>query len=416
MWLRYATVVAASSPASHMYSPSPSTTDIGAPITHIIAAEPEVLEASLEAAGWDRVADACGNGLPTVTWQKVAAHMTFESRDALSGRQDIFYLWRQPTPLHNLPQWVGVARSHASPLGGAMATRDPKERVTDDLLDGIAVVHVSHDKGTHWIELRHAPSEIEHYLMPAAAAVCSVVGGDRGDITMTGLNASETALLPPPLPLPDPAFASLVWRVNSGNKRVALTFDACSTFDYGNYNPEVIDVLQRELVPATLFIGGHWAEMHPQELQQLAQDPLFELGNHTYSHPHMTTLSLEQQRQQILWTQYAIYSRTGHVPTFLRPPYGEIDDTMIEDMARLGLTTIEFDVPAGDADRHVDPTILTDWVVRKATGGSIVVMHMNHPGNRTAVSLPDIVRQLRAKGYEFVQVSELLHTHTASGE
>jgi peptidoglycan/xylan/chitin deacetylase (PgdA/CDA1 family) len=415
MWLRYTIVVAASLPLSHMFAPIPSTTDMGTTITHTIAAEPPVLEESLQAAGWTRAMDVCGSSLPTTAWQKTAADMTFESHDAISGRQDIFYLWRQPGRAHNLPQWVGVARSHASPLGGAVATYDAKERVTYDLLNGIAVVHDSHEKGMHWIELRHAPSEIEHHLMPAAAAVCSVVGGDQGDITMTGLNASEEPLLPPSLPLSEPAFESLVWRENTGDKRVALTFDACSTFDYGNYNPEVIDVLQRELVPATLFIGGHWAEMHPQELQQLAQDPLFELGNHTYSHPHMITLSLEQQRQQVLWTQYAIYSRTGRVPTFLRPPYGEIDDTMIEDMARLGLTTIEFDVPAGDADEHVNPKILTDWVVRKATGGSIVVMHMNHPKNRTAVSLPDIVRQLRAKGYEFVQVSKLLHTNE-SGE
>ncbi len=416
MWLRHATVLAAASPSSHIGSPLPALTDVGLPVTHTIAAEAAVLQEALEAAGWVRLADACVHGLPVVTWQTIAAHMTFESHDALSGRQDMFYVWRQAAKLHNLPQWVGVARSHASPLGGAVATRDPKQRVTDDLLDGIAVVHDSRDKGMHWIELRHAPSEIEHHLMPAAAAVCSNVGGDHGDITMTGLDACEEPLLPPPLALPDPAFASLVWRDNSGDKRVALTFDACSTFDYGNYNPEVIDVLRRELVPATLFIGGHWAEMHPEELRQLAQEPLFELGNHTYSHPHMTTLSLEQQRQQVLWTQYAIYARTGRVPTYLRPPYGEIDDTMIEDMARLGLTTVEFDVPAGDADMHVNPRVLTDWVVRKASGGSIVVMHMNHPGNHTAVSLPDIVRLLRAKGYEFVKVSGLLHGEGDSGE
>ena len=161
-------------------------------------------------------------------------------------------------------------------------------------------------------------------------------------------------------------------------------------------------------VPATLFVGGHWAEMHAAQLQRLAKNPLFEIGNHTYSHPHMRDLTPEQQAQELGWTQALIYNQTGVLPRMFRPPYGEVDDTMLAEVARAGLYTVEYDLPAGDADVHVSPMRLTQWVVGQATPGSIVIMHMNRPKNHTAEALPEIVRSLRAQGYTFCRMSDLI--------
>ncbi|RYF11140.1 MAG: hypothetical protein EOO40_03860, partial [Deltaproteobacteria bacterium] len=259
-----------------------------------------------------------------------------------------------------------------------------------------------------WVELRHAAHEIDAYISTAQsplwcpASLPEQQEPDEADV------AVSLPWMPPVEPLGDTLIDTVLWRDNEDDKRVALTFDACSTFYHGQYNRAVIDALVKEQIPATLFIGGHWAETHPTELQFLAAHPQFELGNHTYSHPHMTLLSPERQREELLWTQYLIFSLTGHVPRFWRPPYGETDDALTYTTAQLGLYTVEFDLPAGDADLNISPTRLRDWVLHKATSGSIVVMHMNHPTSKTALVLPEIARTLRARGYTFAKVSDLL--------
>lgn len=206
----------------------------------------------------------------------------------------------------------------------------------------------------------------------------------------------------------DKIAGSVVWHNASDRRQLALTFDACSTFAIGRFNPRVIAALRALGVPSTLFVGGHWAEMYPDVLETLAQDPLFEIGNHTYSHPHLRELSAEAQRQELLWTQELIFERTGRVPRLLRPPYGEVDDALITNAAKIGLYTVEYDLPAGDADDHVTTARLSGWVVGRSTPGSIVVMHMCRPNNHTAEALYQIVPRLRAQGFTFCQVSDML--------
>ena len=198
------------------------------------------------------------------------------------------------------------------------------------------------------------------------------------------------------------------------DRRVALTFDACTTRDPSPYDPRVTAVLERMHVPATLFVGGGWAEEEAAQLAELARDPLFEIGNHTFTHPHLTRISDVQIRNELLRTQAAIASRTGHVPTLFRPSYGEYDGRVLRIASAAGLTTIEYDLPSGDPDAHVTRQALVDWVLREARPGSIIVMHVNHRRFHTWEALPQIVDGLRARGFELVKVSELLRLPQAS--
>jgi peptidoglycan/xylan/chitin deacetylase (PgdA/CDA1 family) len=81
--------------------------------------------------------------------------------------------------------------------------------------------------------------------------------------------------------------------------------------------------------------------------------------------------------------------------------------------ADLGLTTVEYDLPSGDPDARATKEALVSWVLRRARPGSIVVMHINHPGFHTADALPEIVAGLRARGLELVTVGDLLRSEEA---
>lgn len=191
-------------------------------------------------------------------------------------------------------------------------------------------------------------------------------------------------------------------------KSIALTFDACTTRDPNPFDPRIPAVLEAMRVPATIFVGGGWAEEEPAELGALARNPLFEIGNHTFSHPHLTRIPDAAIRAELLQTQAVIASETGRVPSLFRPPYGEYDARVLRIAAALGLRTIEYDLPSGDPDAHATKQSLVDWVLREARPGSIIVMHINHRRFHTAEALPDIVDGLRARGFDLVTVSELL--------
>jgi peptidoglycan/xylan/chitin deacetylase (PgdA/CDA1 family) len=200
----------------------------------------------------------------------------------------------------------------------------------------------------------------------------------------------------------------VVFHGRRDQKLVALTFDACSTREAAEYDGRIAQTLVATGTPATVFLGGRWTLEREAEARALAALPGIELGNHTFTHPHMTQLTPEEMRLELRATQAAILRVTGRQPLLFRPPFGEYDRRVVATAAELGLTTVQFDVASGDPDRHIAPTRLTEWVTQSTKSGSIVVMHINHPAFRTADALPDVIRQLRARGYSFVTVSELL--------
>jgi peptidoglycan/xylan/chitin deacetylase (PgdA/CDA1 family) len=190
--------------------------------------------------------------------------------------------------------------------------------------------------------------------------------------------------------------------------RLALTFDACST-RHKEYDERVVRTLLETATPATLFIGGGWALANPKRVQELAQYPDFELGNHTFSHPHMPEVKDDRKvLEELLSTQRVVYDLTGRVPKYFRPPFGEVDRRVAWLASQAALTTINFDLPSGDPDETVTAKRLVDWVLRKASPGGIVVMHMNHKRFPTAEALPEVIKGLRKRGFELVTVGTLL--------
>ena len=206
-----------------------------------------------------------------------------------------------------------------------------------------------------------------------------------------------------------PAVASQVVRNGPRRKKkIALTFDACSTQSPSRFDEGVIRTLIDMKVPATLFLGGNWMEEHPDETIELARYPQFELANHTYLHPHLPRENDERVREELRRTQDLLYTLTGRAATLFRAPYGELDARVARLVGEEGLVSIQYDLASGDPDPRVSTKRLLEYVADAAKNGSIVVMHMNGRGWRTAEALPRIILRLRKKGYKLVTVSELL--------
>jgi peptidoglycan/xylan/chitin deacetylase (PgdA/CDA1 family) len=190
---------------------------------------------------------------------------------------------------------------------------------------------------------------------------------------------------------------------------IALTFDACQTVGSPTgYDQAIIRILNGTHTPATLFLGGLWMQQHPAQTRALAANPLFELGNHSWSHLDFTELTPEEMSREILRAQDAMYQLTGRQPTLFRFPYDTYTDDALGVVGQHGLRAIQADVISGDADSRISTRDLVNTVTARTQNGSIILMHMNTHGWHTAEALPPLIQRLRDQGYTFVTVSQLL--------
>lgn len=197
--------------------------------------------------------------------------------------------------------------------------------------------------------------------------------------------------------------------VKTHERVVALTFDACATTKQANgFDQQVFDILLRERIPATIYMTGTWAETHPDAVRQIAAASWIEIGNHSYSHPHLSLLPPERLRAQIGGTNHILLSMVGRAPLSLRPPAGAWNHEVLRVANQEHLPLVLWTVVSGDAGGHVPPERMRHLVLEQTQPGSIVIFHINNRGPFTKEVLPDIIAGLRAKGFRFVTVSQLL--------
>ncbi len=212
---------------------------------------------------------------------------------------------------------------------------------------------------------------------------------------------------------------------------VALTFDLCEeASERAGYDAELVNTLRAAEAKATFFAGGKWLRTHPEQAMQLMADPLFEVGNHAWTHGNLRVIQGEAAREQILWAQAeyqvlrrnlserpcavevgpAAWRQIPAWPTLFRFPYGVCNQGSLEAAAGLGLAAIQWSLVTGDPDKGRSAQAIAQAVLDgvKPGRGTIVVAHANGRGWHTAEALPHFIPQLRAQGYRFVTLSELL--------
>ena len=194
-------------------------------------------------------------------------------------------------------------------------------------------------------------------------------------------------------------------------KVVALTFDDGPT----EFTPAFLHVLERKHVHATFFLIGNQVNQYPQLARRALRDGDM-IGNHTFTHADMTQVPYREQVRQLQKASFAIHQATGFTPCLWRAPYGSIN-AGLEALARsMGMISIQwatdpqdFTVPPA---RSIVNRVLKGNPYNPDKGvhpGSIVLMHDGGGwrGN-TLTALPQIIDRLRARGYRFVTVAELL--------
>ena len=203
----------------------------------------------------------------------------------------------------------------------------------------------------------------------------------------------------------------MLYRGDPSRRVIALTFDAGA--DAG-YTLDILRVLREQGVRASFGITGLWAEANRDALLAIAADG-HELINHTYSHRSFTgrstrtpPLTFEERSLELSRAETTVYRLTSRstLPYF-RPPFGDIDESVRADAGALGYSTIvmwTIDTLGWDGATREQIVART---MELAAPGAILIMHVGSD-SQDAFAVEEIIGRLRADGYGFVTISELI--------
>lgn len=185
------------------------------------------------------------------------------------------------------------------------------------------------------------------------------------------------------------------------------------TFDDGPHpvmTERLLNVLKDKDVPGTFFVVGKMAVRYPLLVKEIARDGN-ELANHTFSHRNISTLSNKALLSELAQTRRVIRELTGQDSVLYRPPGGGYSKRSLKTASKAGYHMVLWTVLSKDVG-GASSDAMRQRILHAAADGGIVLMHSGMPN--TVDMLPDVIDELRARGYHFVTISQLLgldHSH-----
>lgn len=194
-----------------------------------------------------------------------------------------------------------------------------------------------------------------------------------------------------------------IYSVDRGEEKVcALTFDAA----WDDTDTDIlIEILEKEDVPATFFMVGSWVEKYPESVKKFHKAG-HEIMNHSDTHPHIDKLSDVKIKEEIEKCNDKIEHVTGVRPILFRGPYGEYNNAVIEEATNQGMFTVQWDVDSLDW-KNLSAQEITDRVTNRVKPGSIMLFH--NGAKNTPEALPMVIENLKKQGYTFLKASDLIY-------
>ncbi|MDF2787161.1 MAG: polysaccharide deacetylase/glycosyl transferase, group 2 family protein [Neobacillus sp.] len=197
----------------------------------------------------------------------------------------------------------------------------------------------------------------------------------------------------------------------SESKEVVLTFDDGPD---PAYTPQILDILNKNQIKGTFFIVGENAMLHPELVKRMHNEG-HEIGNHTFTHPDIESITSFQTRMELNANQRLFQGITGHSMTLFRPPYvadakPNSSDKLLPMLQaqKLGYTMVGELIDSEDWQGYSSDEIV-NRVLDKLPEGNIILLH-DSGGDRsnTVKALPIIINELKKRGYTFTTVADLI--------
>ena len=193
-----------------------------------------------------------------------------------------------------------------------------------------------------------------------------------------------------------------IYSVDTKEKKIAISFDASWGDDRTD---DILKILDKYNTKATFFVVGAWIDKYPDKLKVIDEKG-HEIGSHSNRHPIMTTISKAEMIKEIAITDAKVMSITGKGTTLFRCPSGEYNNLVIDTVEATNHYCIQWNVDSIDW-KEEGAEIEYNRIVNKTKPGSILLFH--NDAKYTPDNLPKILQYLKAEGYEFVKISDLIY-------
>lgn len=197
----------------------------------------------------------------------------------------------------------------------------------------------------------------------------------------------------------------VTWAVETNEKLVALTFDDGPRPEWTTL---VLDTLERYGVPATFFMVGRRVRKYAGVLR--GRIDRHEIGNHTWDHLDLARRTPDEAYEDLRQAHETIVDVTGQMPRLVRPPYGHMGGGAALAAARLGYQMVFWSLQMVESQYPGNPVGHARFIVERTEPGSILLAHDVGGADRLVAlrGLPDMISGLRARGFKFVTVSQLM--------
>ena len=234
--------------------------------------------------------------------------------------------------------------------------------------------------------------KIYTYLVSMATVIllfCAVSNMNTNSSKTIETSATNGKLLP-------------IYQVETSQNKVALTMNCAWNADDID---QILKILADNQVKITFFMVGDWIDKYPEYVKKI-NEAGHEIGSHSNTHPHVNNLSYEKNIEEIESSNDKIEKLIGRRTSLYRAPYGEYNNIVIKAATDKGYYAIQWNLDT------LDYTGLTGekmWqrLENKLSSGSIILMH--NGTEHTADSLDMLIKNIKAKGFELVKVSDLIY-------
>ena len=194
-----------------------------------------------------------------------------------------------------------------------------------------------------------------------------------------------------------------VYGVETDKKVIALTFDAAWGADK---TQGILDVMEQYGAKGTFFLVGFWIDKYEKETKAIAEAG-FDIGNHSRNHLNMPKLSENEIKNEIEYVNDRVFDLTGKKPKYFRAPFGDYSNKLMTSLEELNMVGVQWSIDSLDW-KGLSAKQIYERVVPKAKSGDIVLFHNN--SDHVIDALPLVLSALKGQGFEFVTLSQLVHT------
>ncbi len=191
--------------------------------------------------------------------------------------------------------------------------------------------------------------------------------------------------------------------VEGEDKVIALTFDAAWGADK---TQGILDIMASFDAKGTFFLVGFWIDKFEEETKAIAEAG-FEIGNHSRNHLNMPKLSDGEMRAEIEYVNDRVRELTGITPKYFRAPFGDYSDRLVSAVEAMDMVEVQWSIDSLDW-KGLSAKQIYERVVPKAKSGDIVLFHNN--SDHVLDALPMVLTGLKANGFRFVALSQLVMT------